>query len=127
MSSLKHILNIIKFSGSYKKSCRSCNFQDFEWSQFIFLQLADVAAFDGKFSDAAKLYKKVGQEQKALSMYTDLRMFDLVRNYDNLCVWVCMCRCVCVCEGVVWVCVLEREGDREYNLYKKVGQEQKAL
>ena len=41
-------------------------------------QLADVAAFDGKFSDAAKLYKKVGQEQKALSMYTDLRMFDLV-------------------------------------------------
>jgi hypothetical protein len=86
MSSLKHILNIIKFSGSYKKSCRSCNFQDFEWSQFIFLQLADVAAFDGKFSDAAKLYKKVGQEQKALSMYTDLRMFDLVRNYDNLCV-----------------------------------------
>jgi intraflagellar transport protein 122 len=44
------------------------------------LQLADVAAFDGKFSDAAKLYKKVGQEQKALSMYTDLRMFDLVRK-----------------------------------------------
>jgi hypothetical protein len=41
-------------------------------------QLADVAAFDGKFSEAAKLYKKVGQEQKALSMYTDLRMFDLV-------------------------------------------------
>jgi intraflagellar transport protein 122 len=38
-----------------------------------------VAAFDGKFSEAAKLYKKVGQEQKALSMYTDLRMFDLVR------------------------------------------------
>jgi hypothetical protein len=62
------------------KDLRSCRFPDFEWSQLIFLQLADVAAFDGKFSDAAKLYKKVGQEQKALSMYTDLRMFDLVRT-----------------------------------------------
>jgi len=52
----------------------------FRMVQIFFLQLADVAAFDGKFSDAAKLYKKVGQEQKALSMYTDLRMFDLVRK-----------------------------------------------
>ena len=41
-----------------------------------------MAAFDGKFGEAAKLYKKVGQEQKALSMYTDLRMFDLVSIFS---------------------------------------------
>ena len=35
----------------------------------------------GKFGDAAKLYKKTGQEQKALTMYTDLRMFDLANEY----------------------------------------------
>ena len=50
----------------------------------MILQLADVSAFDGKFPEAAKLYKKVGQEQKALSMYTDLRMFDLVRFRSNI-------------------------------------------
>ncbi len=26
------------------------------------------------------MYEKVGREEKALSMYTDLRMFDLVRK-----------------------------------------------
>ncbi len=43
--------------------------------------LADVLAFQGKFFDAAKLYKKSGQEQKALTMYTDLRMFDQANEY----------------------------------------------
>jgi intraflagellar transport protein 122 len=43
--------------------------------------LADIAAFQGRFSDAAKLYKKSGQEAKALTMYTDLRMFDLANEY----------------------------------------------
>lgn len=38
--------------------------------------MADVYGYQGKFGDASKLYKKSGQEQKALSMYTDLRMFD---------------------------------------------------
>ena len=42
---------------------------------------ADVLAFHGKYADAAKLYKKLGQEHRALTMYTDLRMFDLANEY----------------------------------------------
>ena len=42
---------------------------------------ADVLAFQGKYSDAAKIYKKLGQEHRALTMYTDLRMFDLANEY----------------------------------------------
>lgn len=38
--------------------------------------LADVYAYQAKFQEASKLYKKSNQEQKALNMYTDLRMFD---------------------------------------------------
>ena len=43
--------------------------------------LADIAAFQGRFSDAAKMYKKCGQESRALTMYTDLRMFDLANEF----------------------------------------------
>ena len=43
--------------------------------------LGDIHAFQGKFSDAAKIYKKSGQEQKALTMYTDLRMFDHANEF----------------------------------------------
>jgi hypothetical protein len=42
---------------------------------------ADVLAFHGKYADAAKLYKKLNQEHRALTMYTDLRMFDLANEY----------------------------------------------
>jgi len=38
--------------------------------------MADVLAFRGKFKEAARLYLKSGNEDKALSMFTDLRMFD---------------------------------------------------
>ena len=41
--------------------------------------LGDVYAYQGKFHEAAKLYKKAGQEHKALNMYTDLRMFDFAK------------------------------------------------
>ena len=37
---------------------------------------ADILAFRGKFKEAAKLFQKFGQEQKAITMFTDLRMFD---------------------------------------------------
>ena len=42
---------------------------------------ADVLAFHGKYSEAAKIYKKHGQEHRALTMYTDLRMFELANEY----------------------------------------------
>lgn len=43
------------------------------------LFLADVFAYQGKFHEAAKLYKRTGHGQKALSMYTDLRMFEFAK------------------------------------------------
>lgn len=43
--------------------------------------LADVYGYQGKFGEAAKLYKKASQEQKALNMYTDLRMFEYAKEF----------------------------------------------
>uniref|UniRef100_A0A1A8F5N9 Intraflagellar transport protein 122 homolog n=1 Tax=Nothobranchius korthausae TaxID=1143690 RepID=A0A1A8F5N9_9TELE len=45
------------------------------------LFLADVYAFQGKFHQAAKLYKRTGHEAIALSMYTDLRMFEYAKEF----------------------------------------------
>lgn len=45
------------------------------------LFLADVFAYQGKFSEAAKLYKRAGHEQKAMNMYTDLCMFDQAKDF----------------------------------------------
>ncbi|NXY81240.1 IF122 protein, partial [Alcedo cyanopectus] len=45
------------------------------------LFLADVYAYQGKFHEAAKLYKKSGQEKLALDMYSDLRMFDYAKDF----------------------------------------------
>jgi intraflagellar transport protein 122 len=44
--------------------------------------LGDVYAYQGKFSEAAKLYKRCDQDSRALNMYTDLRLFEYakVRN-----------------------------------------------
>jgi intraflagellar transport protein 122 len=41
--------------------------------------LADVYSYQAKFHEAAKLYKKANSEQKALNMYTDLRMFEYAK------------------------------------------------
>ncbi|XP_019647680.1 PREDICTED: intraflagellar transport protein 122 homolog [Branchiostoma belcheri] len=43
--------------------------------------LADVYAYQGKFHEAAKLYKRSGNESKAMNMYTDLRMFEYAKDY----------------------------------------------
>ena len=40
-----------------------------------------MLAFQGKYAEAAKIYKKHGQENRALTMYTDLRMFDLANDF----------------------------------------------
>uniref|UniRef100_A0A8C0BIH6 Intraflagellar transport protein 122 homolog n=1 Tax=Buteo japonicus TaxID=224669 RepID=A0A8C0BIH6_9AVES len=45
------------------------------------LFLADVYAYQGKFHEAAKLYKKSGHENLALDMYSDLRMFDYAKDF----------------------------------------------
>ncbi|XP_042142808.1 intraflagellar transport protein 122 homolog [Ixodes scapularis] len=42
---------------------------------------ADILAFQGRFTEAAKLYCKAGRNSKAVGMYTDLRMFDLAQEY----------------------------------------------
>ena len=41
--------------------------------------LGDIYTTQGKFAEAAKLYKKAGQPSRALNMYTDLCMFDLAK------------------------------------------------
>lgn len=41
--------------------------------------LADVFSYQGKFHEAAKLYKKSGHESLALNMYSDLRMFEYAK------------------------------------------------
>ncbi|KAH8031379.1 hypothetical protein HPB51_016563 [Rhipicephalus microplus] len=43
--------------------------------------LGDVMAQQGRFSEAARLYKKAGRNSKAVDMYTDLRMFELAQEY----------------------------------------------
>ncbi|KAJ8959436.1 hypothetical protein NQ318_022128 [Aromia moschata] len=45
------------------------------------VMLGDIYAHKGKLKEAAKLYQKAGQEYKALTMYTDLRMFDEAQEY----------------------------------------------
>ena len=38
-----------------------------------------MCAYQSKFGEAAKLYKKAGEEQRAMNMYTDLRMFEYAK------------------------------------------------
>ncbi|NWT25565.1 IF122 protein, partial [Cardinalis cardinalis] len=45
------------------------------------LFLADVYAYQGKFHEAAKLYKRSGHENLALEMYSDLRMFEHAKEF----------------------------------------------
>ncbi|XP_014729549.1 PREDICTED: intraflagellar transport protein 122 homolog isoform X2 [Sturnus vulgaris] len=45
------------------------------------LFLADVYAYQGKFQEAAKLYKRSGHESLALEMYSDLRMFEQAKEF----------------------------------------------
>lgn len=42
---------------------------------------ADILAFSGKFREAARLYQKSGQGGKALTMYSDLKMFDMAQEF----------------------------------------------
>ncbi len=40
-----------------------------------------LLSLQGKFGEAAKMYKRLGLEKKALNMYTDLRMFDHAKEF----------------------------------------------
>lgn len=42
---------------------------------------AENLAFAGKFKEAARLFQKSGFNNKALAMYSDLRMFDLAQEF----------------------------------------------
>ncbi|KAK3754001.1 hypothetical protein QZH41_009256 [Actinostola sp. cb2023] len=43
--------------------------------------LADVCAYQGKFHDAAKLYKKTANDDKAMEMFSDLRQFEYAKEF----------------------------------------------
>jgi len=45
------------------------------------LFLADICAYKSQFSQAARLYRKIGMSSRAVDMYTDLRMFQLAKEY----------------------------------------------
>ncbi|XP_054834278.1 intraflagellar transport protein 122 homolog [Eublepharis macularius] len=45
------------------------------------LFLADIYAYQGKFHEAAKLYRRSGHENLALDMFSDLRMFDYAKDF----------------------------------------------
>ena len=40
-----------------------------------------INAYQGKFNDAAKAFKKANEENLAMQMFTDLRMFDKAKEY----------------------------------------------
>lgn len=43
--------------------------------------LGYLNAYQSKFSEAAKYFRKAGDENMAMSMFTDLRMFDMAKEY----------------------------------------------
>jgi intraflagellar transport protein 122 len=45
------------------------------------LILADYYAFKGEFQEAAKMYKKSGNEDKAMAMFSDLRQFENAKDF----------------------------------------------
>lgn len=47
--------------------------------------IADIYAYKGRFKEAARLYQKANCEHKALTMYTDLRMFDVAQVFSQNC------------------------------------------
>ena len=38
--------------------------------------IGDILAWQGKFYEAARLYRKCGRSDKAVALFTDLRLFD---------------------------------------------------
>jgi intraflagellar transport protein 122 len=40
-----------------------------------------ILAYQSKFSDAAKAFRRAGEENLALALFTDLRMFDMAKEY----------------------------------------------
>ena len=43
--------------------------------------IGDILAWQGKFQEAARLYRKCGRNDKAVSLFTDLRLFDQAQEY----------------------------------------------
>nr|CAH0101988.1 unnamed protein product [Daphnia galeata] len=43
--------------------------------------IGDILAWQGKFNEAARLYRKCGRSDKAVALFTDLRLFDQAQEY----------------------------------------------
>uniref|UniRef100_A0A8I5QL25 Intraflagellar transport protein 122 homolog n=1 Tax=Homo sapiens TaxID=9606 RepID=A0A8I5QL25_HUMAN len=60
---------------------------DFETAKKAFIRVQDlrylelISSIEGKFHEAAKLYKRSGHENLALEMYTDLCMFEYAKDF----------------------------------------------
>lgn len=46
------------------------------------MYLGDYYAFGGRFQDAARNYQQGGTPERAMSMFSDLRMFDQAKVND---------------------------------------------
>uniref|UniRef100_A0A146KPJ0 Intraflagellar transport protein 122 homolog n=3 Tax=Lygus hesperus TaxID=30085 RepID=A0A146KPJ0_LYGHE len=85
-------LDALNFQVARKSFCR---IKDFTYLELIFdiqerreqgdrerdLLLAEVLSYRGKFKEAGRLYARGGRSEKALAMFTDLRMFDQGQEY----------------------------------------------
>lgn len=63
-------LELMESISNQKRSAAS----NVDVNQNVFI--GDILAWQGKFHEAARLYKKCGRNDKAVSLFTDLRLFD---------------------------------------------------
>ena len=45
--------------------------------------IGDILAWQGKFHEATRMFRKCGRSDKAVALFTDLRLFDQAQDYLN--------------------------------------------